>query len=416
MLYQAPRGTHDILPQEVARWQHLETTFRALVELYGYKEIRTPIFESTDLFIRSSGDTSEIVEKQMYTFLDKGGRSISLKPEGTAPVIRAFLEHKLYAQASTTRLWYFTPIFRYERPQKGRYRQAHQCGMELLGAPEPAADAEIMRITSEFYKEMGIKDVVVRINSIGRAQTRNSYQEALLNHVATWLSDQSEEQKARAYKNPLRLLDSKDPQMIELLQDAPSILDHLESESKEHFQAVQESLAQSDVEFVVDPSIVRGLDYYTDTVFEVISKEIGAQGALCGGGRYDKLVADMGGPETPAVGVAMGIERALIATEHLPNPSSENLVMVIAAEDHKAAVHKTLDLLRSNGIPAVAELSPGQMKKQFKEASRIGARFAVVIGEDEVTSGKLTVKDMSSFEQTTLDSSDAIMHIRSLSK
>lgn len=414
MLYRAPRGTNDILPDEVARWQHLESTFRNIVELYGYQEIRTPIFESTDLFIRSSGDTSEIVEKQMYTFLDKGGRSISLKPEGTAPVIRACIEHKLLSQSSTSRLWYFTPIFRYERPQKGRYRQAHQCGLELLGAKDAMADVEVMRITYEFYQNLGIQDVEVRVNSIGRKETRNTYQAALLDHVSGWLKDQSDEQKARTDKNPLRLLDSKEPELIELLKEAPSILDHLEPESADHFDEVKQGLSDQGVPFVVDHSIVRGLDYYTDTVFEVISNQIGAQGALCGGGRYDDLVEQMGGPSTPAVGVAMGIERALIATQDIQPPVSSRLVVVIAATEDRSAIDQTLDLLRSGGIPCTSEFSNAPMKKQFKEADRLGARLAVVVGDDEIANGSLTVKDMISFEQKSLDTKDALAHIRKL--
>ncbi|MFW5697107.1 MAG: histidine--tRNA ligase [Fimbriimonadaceae bacterium] len=395
--FAAPRGTADVLPADSHRWHYLETTFRKLAERYGYRELRTPAFEATELFVRSSGETSEVVTKQMYTFTDKGGRSMTLKPEGTAPAVRAYLENNLSQSGQITRLWYPTQIFRYERPQKGRMRQAHQVGIELLGSASADADAEVIQLTVDFYRELGLPEVEVKLNSIGREQTRKNYREALLAHIADWLEKQDEDTKERALKNPMRLLDSKDPNIQEAVQQAPQIQDHLEDESRRHFDTLTSLLKAAGVRFQVDPLIVRGLDYYTDTVFEVQSSALGSQSALCGGGRYDKLVEDLGGPAVPAVGVAMGIERALLAMEaaevqvEAPHPA---VFLVSATEAAHDKVRELARDLRTQNVATLYDLDFRGLRNQMKQADRSGANYAVVVGDDELASGKATVKPL----------------------
>ncbi len=402
MRYKAPRGTHDVLPSEAHRWRHLESTFAGLVNLYGYTEVRTPVFEDTDLFVRSSGDTSEVVTKQMYTFEDKGGRSMTLKPEGTAPVVRAYVEHSLGGPGQVTRLWYATPIFRYERPQAGRYRQAHQVGLELIGSPSPAADAEVIEITVRFYELLGIEGICVMLNCIGRDETRARYREALVQHVAPWLRGLSEEDKARALRNPLRLLDSKDPEIQKAVEGAPSVLDYLEDCSKAHFDQVQQALTDAGVSYVVSPEIVRGLDYYTDTVFEVQSEGLGAQNSLCGGGRYDTLVKELGGPDVPSVGVAMGVERAIMVQELSGTDAPEKkpaAFLVAATEAARPMLARLARDLRAEGLACQLDLDGRSLKSQFKLADRSGAPFAVVVGDEEMADGTATLKDLRASTQ-----------------
>lgn len=405
MSYKAPRGTHDVLPSEAPTWQFVEHTFQSLVELYGYGEIRTPVFEESDLFIRSSGDTSDIVTKQMYRFQDQSERDLCLKPEGTAPAIRAYLEHNLGTISEVSRLWYATPIFRYERPQKGRYRQAHQVGLELIGSTSSQADAEVIEITLALYRRLGIERLNLKINSIGRAATRAAYREAILAHAQCYLADLDDEAQARALKNPLRLLDSKDPKAIEAMASAPSILDFLESESRQRFDELQSILARRGLAAEVDSSIVRGLDYYTDTVFEVSSPDLGAQSALCGGGRYDNLIQEMGGPSTPSVGVAMGIERAIMAIEATAQPKPTSHITVFVAnisEDLFPLAEKIALDLRAKGISAQFDLDNRKFKNQIKLADKLGADFTAVVGETEAAAGEVTLKDMQAREQSTV--------------
>ncbi|MCH8978552.1 MAG: histidine--tRNA ligase [Armatimonadetes bacterium] len=409
--FKAPRGTHDAISPDVSRWQHLERTFAELVRLYGYREVRTPLFEETDLFVRSSGETSEVVTKQMYTFTDKGDRSMTLKPEGTAPVVRAYLEHSLGQQGHVTRLWYLTPIYRYERPQKGRYRESHQVGLELIGSGSPAADAEVIEITVRFYERLGITDVRALLNCIGRAETRKRFGEAVLSHVAGWLKDQDSAGQERARKNPLRLLDSKDDEIKEAVVGAPSILDHLEDSSREHFEAVQELLADANVDFSVRPEIVRGLDYYTDTVFEVQSEGLGAQNALCGGGRYDDLVKGIGGPDTPAVGVAMGVERALIVMEdqRVQVPQVRTQAFLVAATDGaKDAVAKLARDMRAAGISVMTDLEERSLRNQMKQADRSLAPHAVILGDEELEAGTVTLRDLQEGTQKQVSQEELI--------
>ncbi len=415
MPYQAPRGTHDILPSEIYRWQAAEQAFLRLVTQYGYREIRTPIFEDTDLFVRTSGDTSEVVTKQMYSFKDKGDRDLTLKPEGTAPVMRAYLEHRLAGDGQPVRLCYVaTPVFRYERPQKGRYRQHHQLGCELIGVASPEADAEIIEIAVRTYQALGIGSLQVKLNSIGRAATREAYREALLAHAQPVLKDMDPEDRARAERNPLRMLDSKDPVMIEALQDAPKVLDYLEPESKSAFDSLCAILTEAEIPFVISPEIVRGLDYYTDTVFEVHSTALGAQTALCGGGRYDGLLKALGGPSTPSVGFGMGLERALLVQESQGSLPTEPHVaaFLIAADDAGRARLRTLAAeLRTAGLSATYDMDGRSLKAQIKLADRIGAKFAVIMGEQEINDRTATVKELSSGAQTVVAQSDLAKHL-----
>lgn len=402
MKFQTPRGTHDVLPSESFAWQHAERTFAALVHLYGYREIRTPMFEDTDLFVRTSGDTSDIVTKQMFQFTDKGGRDITLKPEGTAPAVRSYLEHHLGEPNAVTRLWYFTPVFRYERPMKGRYRQHHQLGVEMLGSSSPEADAEVMEIAVRFYERLGLKELKILVNCIGRAETRGRYRDAILEHAKSYLQGLDEEQRARAERNPLRLLDSKDPEAVELMASAPSILDYLEESSQRHFDRLLQALTDASLPFEVKPQIVRGLDYYTDTVFEIQSSDLGAQSALCGGGRYDGLVKSIGGPDTPAVGLGMGVERLMIVLEALgllPKTPPLDAFVVAATESARAAVRELVREIRHAGFSVNADLDGRNLKQQFKLADKSGARLALVIGDDELQAGTVSVRHLADGSQ-----------------
>ncbi|MBX3096542.1 MAG: histidine--tRNA ligase [Fimbriimonadaceae bacterium] len=414
MRYQRPRGTEDILPDRSWLWRSLENEFFALTAQYGYGEIRTPTFEDYELFVRTSGDSSEVVNKQMYDFHDKGDRHIALKPEGTAPVVRAWLEAKVSLPGSLTRYAYATPVFRHERPQKGRLREPHQFGLELLGATSPLADAEIIEIVVRFYELIGIGKTTVLLNSIGRSETRARYREIILNHVSAWMKDQSTENQERAAKNPLRLLDTKDEELRRALVGIPTIASVLEDESRAHFDRLQKTLNERSISFVLQADIVRGLDYYSDTVFEVHSDQLGAQGALCGGGRYDGLVEAIGGPSTPAVGVGMGIERAIIVLDALnkvASPPRMDAFVVSADDESWAEVIRLVSELRDEGFSTTFDLDQRGMKQQIKQADRSGARFAVIIGASERASGSATVKNLDSGDQTSISFSDLARYL-----
>lgn len=404
MRFQAPRGTEDVLPDQAPRWQFVERTFADLVARYGYREIRTPTFEDTDLFVRSSGETSEVVSKQMYNFTDKGGRDITLKPEGTAPAMRAVIEHNLCPPGTVERLYYITPIFRYERPQKGRLREPHQVGLELIGSSSPAADAEVIELTVRFFEAIGLKGVRAQLNSLGRNECRTRYREALLVFAEPLLKDQSEEVKDKARKNPLRLLDTKDPELLVAMKEAPKVTAFLEPESKQRFEEIQGLLKEAQVPFTLDESIVRGLDYYTETVFEVHAEGIGAQSALCGGGRYDELIAELGGSPTPSVGVAMGIERTLLAMEmnEIQVPEKKPDLFVVAAPEASATAREKIRQLRKMGFHVQTDIDLKSWKSQLRQADKSGARFALFLGEDEIKSGKENLKDLATGEQNTL--------------
>lgn len=410
MRFQAPRGTEDVLPNDSHRWHRLESIFQTVSALYGYREVRTPTFEDTQLFLRTSGETSDIVTKQMYTFKDKGDRDITLKPEGTAPVMRALIEAGMLTQGQTLKVSYNTPFFRYERPQKGRLREAHQFGLEYIGSQSPLADAEVIEATIRFYREIGLTQLSVELNSLGREQCRANYRNALLEFVRDSLSLEPDEQ-SKVEKNPLRLLDSKAPDVIEKMRSAPPISEFWEPECADRFAQVQEALRKAEIPFQVSPSIVRGLDYYTETVFEVHQVGIGAQSALCGGGRYDNLIKELGGPAQPSVGVGMGVERALLALEameiEIPAPNIQ--VMVIAASDeHRNQAMAWARMLRNQGVSCEIDLDGKSMKSQLKSADRLCASFAWIIGDDEAQAGKVTVRNMSTSEQTLMDVESAV--------
>ena len=405
MPFQAPRGTEDVLPSESYRWQWLEREFLDFAKLYGYAEIRTPTFEDKALFVRSSGETSEVVNKQMYDFVDKGGREIALKPEVTAPVVRAVIEHNLCPAGTVCRFSYVSPVYRYERPQKGRLREPHQVGLELIGSPSVAADAEIIVLTVEFYKRLGLKDLNVLLNSLGRGECRKKYREALMAHASDWLKDQPEENQQRTQKNPLRLLDSKAPEVLELMKSAPSILDFLEEECKLRFDQLQCLLDEARISYTVAPGIVRGLDYYTESVFEVQSTKLGAQSALCGGGRYDDLFKELGGAQTPAVGVAMGIERALMVLEEeglLPPGPKPDYYVAYTGEDTRREALKIAAELRAKGFATLIDIDGKSLKSQMGQADKVKVRKVVIIGENEMKDGTVTVRDLESGEQKSI--------------
>lgn len=411
MPFQSPRGAEDVLPSDIHRWLHVEGVFRELTARYGYSEIRTPTFEETEVFTRSAGDTSDIVTKQMYEFTDRGGRSMTLKPEGTAGIVRAIVQHNLCPAGTVARLSYIIPIFRYERPQKGRLREAHQVGLELVGSASPAADAEVIEITVRFYQLLGISNVRVMLNSIGRAECRARYRDVILSHVAAYLADLDAESREKVQKNPLRVLDSKDPSAKVALEGLPPITDYLEDESRANFEKLQELLTEANVPYVVSPDIVRGLDYYTDTVFEVQSTNLGSQSALCGGGRYDDLIKQLGGAATPSVGVAMGIERALIVLEAEkiePEKIRPRVFVVSADASAEPTARSVVRRLREGGVATVNDVDARSMKSQLRQADKSGARFAVIVGSDELAKNILLVRDLAQGTQREIPNDESL--------
>jgi histidyl-tRNA synthetase len=395
----APRGTADFYPPESRRWNALEARMRALAERHGYGEIRTPLFESTDLFVRGVGEETDIVQKEMYTFADRGGRSLTLRPEWTAPVVRAALEHHLFSQGSL-RLYYIGPIFRYERPQKGRYRQSHQFGIECFGFEEPEADAEVISLAWELVRSYGIADASLNINSLGDERCRPRYREALLEHFRPHLGAMSEDARARAQHNPLRLLDSKDPTDAPYIERAPALESFLCEACREHFEAVRAYLDLSGIPFVVNPQIVRGLDYYERTVFEITSSVLGAQSSVCGGGRYDNLVRSLGGPEMPAVGFALGIERFLLMlqAQGADGAPQRRGVQAIAlgAQARIVITPIVAELRRHLPAPTFVDYHDRKLLAHLKIADRNGARYALIAGTDELASGELLLRDLES--------------------
>jgi len=403
MRYQAPRGTEDVLPVDSYKWLKLESTFRELAARYGYQELRTPTFEDTDVFLRTAGETSDIVSKEMYTFTDKGGRSITLKPEGTAPAMRALVEHNLCPPGVVARMSYIIPIFRYDRPQKGRFREAHQVGLELVGSPSPVADAEIIEITVRFYEALGITEAVAKLNSLGREECRAKFTEAILHYAEAFLADQSSEVREKVCKNPLRLLDSKDPQAQEVIKSIPPITNYLEDESRTRFDRIQELLTDAGVPYELAPDIVRGLDYYTETVFEVLTAKLGAQSSLCGGGRYDNLIKDLGGAATPSVGVAMGIERAIMVMDEAglwDGGTKPDVFVVQATESAFSTCQRIARELRAAGMKTLLDIDGKSMKSQLRQADKSGAAIALILGDDELQRGTVQLKKLGSSEQT----------------
>ncbi|KYG58052.1 histidine--tRNA ligase [Planococcus maritimus] len=403
---QAPRGTYDVLPQDSAKWQEIEQTINRLCNLYQYKEIRTPVFEHTELFQRGVGDTTDIVQKEMYTFQDRGDRSLTLRPEGTASVVRSYVENKLFGQPDQpVKLYYTGPMFRYERPQAGRMRQFVQFGVEAIGSKDPAIDAEVIALAMDVYKSSGLKSLRLVLNSLGDTESRLAHKQALIEHFAPSIEEFCGDCQNRLEKNPLRILDCKVDREHPLMATAPSLADYLNEESSAYFAQVKGYLDELGISYVVDPNLVRGLDYYNHTAFEIMSEAegFGAITTLAGGGRYNGLVEDLGGPESPGIGFAMSIERLLLALEmekvEIGKGQSLNAyVIAMDAPSKKKAVSIVRDL-RANGISADMDFTDRKMKAQMKSADRKQARFVIVIGESELESGKAAVKEMATRDQ-----------------
>jgi histidyl-tRNA synthetase len=405
-----PRGTQDILPGEVEKWQLIEKKARELCEKYQYHEIRTPIFEHTELFSRGVGDSTDIVQKEMYTFEDKGDRSLTLRPEGTASTVRAFVEKKMFGAANQpVKLYYMGPMFRYERPQAGRFRQFVQFGIEALGSNDPAIDAEVISLAMNLYQEMGLKKLKLIINSLGDKQSRNAHRDALLNHFKPRIGEFCNDCQNRLEKNPLRILDCKQDRNHELMKSAPSIIDYLNDFSKAYFEKIQHYLNLLNIPFVVDPNLVRGLDYYNHTAFEIMSdaEGFGAITTLCGGGRYNGLAEEIGGPETPGIGFALSIERFLAALDkegiQLNVNQGIDCYFVSVGDAAKDYTVGLLQRLRTAGFSAERDYLDRKVKAQFKAADRLNAKYVAVLGEDELKNNRINVKNMTTGEQVEIE-------------
>lgn len=400
--FKAPRGTQDILPDASWRWQRLEDAFRDVCRRYGYGEIRTPVFEETELFARGVGEGTELVHKQMYTFEDRGGRSVTLRAEGTAPVVRAYLEHSLGAAGGTQKLWYCAPIFRYERPQAGRLRQHHQLGVEALGSRGPEVDAEVIALFHTFLDEIGVEGGVTHLSSIGCPTCRPGFQEALRAFFVLVIGEMCEFCQARYEHNPLRILDCKVPEDVARREGAPSALDHLCSACQEHFAGVRAALDALGIPYQVDPTIVRGLDYYSRTAFEVVHPGLGAKDVLMGGGRYDGLAEMLGGGPTPGVGFGSGMERLLLVLGEAEPPPRVEVYLAVASAQARAAGLTLAVELRRRGLSVELDLLGRSLRAQMREAARLGARHAVLLGEEELRGGTVVVRDMESGEQVSV--------------
>ena len=416
MLTNAPKGTKDMMPEEGYKWHYLEEKFADICRRYGFQEIRTPVFEHTELFQRGVGDTTDIVQKEMYTFNDFAGRSITLRPEGTSPVVRAWVEHKGYAGVQPSKLYYNIPCYRYEKPQSGRLREFHQFGVEIFGASDMLADAEVIAIGNDFIREMGITDVELQINSVGCPNCRQKHRDALREFLKPKYDELCDTCKSRYETNPMRILDCKSPIDQELVKGAPMMLDYLCDECKEAFEDLKANLDAFGIEYTVNPKIVRGLDYYTKTAFEFITTKIGAQGTVCGGGRYDGLIEEVGGPSTPGVGWGMGKERMLMTMEacgaQIPDEEGTEVFIAVMGEEGKKAGVRLMKELREEGIAVQMDVAGRNLKNQFKHANRIHAAKTIVIGDSELESGKLTIKDMTSGEQTEVAMDEVVAALK----
>ncbi|MCM3738645.1 histidine--tRNA ligase [Oceanobacillus luteolus] len=409
MAMNAPRGTVDILPKDVKAWQYVEDQIKEICNRYHYSEIRTPVFEHTEVYQRGVGDTTDIVQKEMYTFEDRGGRSLTLRPEGTAGVARAYVQNKLYGEASQpVKLYYFAEMFRYERPQKGRMRQLNQFGVEVLGSADPAVDAEVIDLAMTVYRSLGLTSLKLIINSLGDKESRADHRQALIDHFTPHKEELCADCQVRLEQNPLRVLDCKKDREHPAMSSSPSILDYLNDESKIYFEDVKAYLDSMGIEYVVDPTLVRGLDYYNHTAFEIMSdaEGFGAITTLAGGGRYNGMVEEFGGPSTPAIGFGMGLERLLMAldAEGIEIPDDDELdcyVVAVGKEPEQAAV-RLVHELRTNGIQVDKDYQQRKMKAQLKAADRYRAKYVLILGEDELSQGTVTVKEMATGEQKVL--------------
>ncbi|WP_435164559.1 histidine--tRNA ligase [Paenibacillus glycanilyticus] len=401
MAFQKSPGTQDILPGVVERWQYAEQKARDICRRFNFREIRTPIFEATELFQRGVGETTDIVEKEMYTFTDRGDRSITLRPEGTAGVVRSYVENKLYGEPDVSKLYYIGPMFRYERQQAGRYRQFHQFGIEALGSVDPAIDAEVIALGYTFYTEVGLKGVRVEINSVGTPAVRAAFREKLLAFLMPMREQLCKDCQSRMERNPLRVLDCKTDQAR--FEEAPSILDSLDEECNIHFDKVKTYLTDMGIPFSINPRLVRGLDYYTHTAFEYKAEGIGAIDTIGGGGRYNGLVAEIGGPDQPGVGLGLGLERTIMLLEHqqavLDNAHQIDVYVVALGEAAEREVTRLVYELRTSGIRAERDYLGRKMKAQMKSADRLQARYTAILGDDELTRGEIALKEMATGEQ-----------------
>lgn len=405
-----PKGTKDVVPDAAYKWHYLEDVVRKTAAEFGFKEIRTPTFEHTELFLRGVGETTDIVNKEMYTFTDKGDRSITLKPEGTAGVARAYIENCLGDMPQPVKMYYLTPVFRYERPQAGRLREHHQFGVELYGSASPYADAEVMLVAKTLFDKLGLTEPVLNINSIGCPECRKKYNAALKEYLAGNIDKMCASCRERFDKNPLRILDCKESGCKAITASAPKTLEYLCDDCRAHFEKLQSILSSAGVEFRVNPSVVRGLDYYTGTVFEFISSAIGAQGTVCGGGRYNNLVSEVGGKPTPAVGFGMGLERLIMILEnlnlYLGEPETPTIYIAPTSEAEAEAAFSVVGELRKKGVSAECDIMGRSLKAQMKYAGKRGYAFVAVMGADEINSGKIKIKRMSDGVETECAISD----------
>jgi histidyl-tRNA synthetase len=392
---QSIRGMHDVLPDDSHRWQSFEAIIQKLMANYGYREIRMPLVESTDLFCRSIGEVTDIVEKEMYTFEDRNGDKLTLRPEGTASCVRAGIQHGLLHN-QIQRLWYSGPMFRHERPQKGRYRQFHQFGVEAYGIATPDIDAELLLISARLWRQLGLKGVRLELNTLGSNETRVSYKQILFEYLNKHIDLLDEDSLRRLETNPLRILDSKNPALKEVLDNAPALLDHLDDESRQQFDKLKASLDTVGIEYTINPRLVRGLDYYCKTVFEWVTDELGAQGTICAGGRYDGLVEQLGGKLTPAIGFALGMERilSLLETQQEQQAETIDIYFVLLGEDCETKGLQLVEEIREQlpDVKMIAHCGGGSMKSQMKKADKSGAEIALILGEDELKNTQVTVK------------------------
>ena len=410
LVTKAVKGTQDLLPADSYKNQFIESTMLDIASKFGFKEVRTPVFEHTELFQRGVGETTDVVQKEMYTFNDKGERSITLRPEGTAGAVRAFLEHGLFNEALPSKMCYLTSCYRYEKPQAGRLREFHQFGVEVFGAGAPAADAEVISVANEIFAFLGVQNLQLEINSIGCPECRKNYHNALKEYFESKKENLCGTCLERLEKNPMRILDCKSPVCSDITKDAPVILDYVCDECKAHFESVKKYLDVMNIEYKVNPKIVRGLDYYSRTVFEFVSTEIGAQGTVCGGGRYDGLVEELGGPHTPALGFGMGIERLLLLLKaqniEIPEPSGCDLYIAPMGDAASLEAMRIVSDLRANGVSAQTDVVGRSLKAQMKFADKIGAKYTMVLGDNEIAEGKAKIKNMATGEAAETELAD----------
>ena len=408
------KGTKDILPIESDRWRKLENVIHDTMKNWGYGEIRTPVFEQTGLFERSVGKDSDIVSKQMYTFMDQSKMSLTLRPELTAPTMRAYIQHNMERDGAMTKIYYMDTLFRQERPQAGRLRQFSQFGAEAIGSPNPEQDAEVISLLCNLLDKLNVEKYEVVINSIGSASSKESYRTALVNYLTPFKNDLSNTSKERLVKNPLRILDTKDEKEISILPDAPDIMDFLNSEDLKHFEALKKFLSQLGVDYKRDKRLVRGLDYYTKTTFEILNNSLGAQNALCGGGRYDKLIERLGGKSTPAVGFAVGIERILLAMnqQNEQKNNKPSIYIVCASNDSRDSVINLTDEFRKSGLSTNFDTLRRSVKAQLREANRLSSTHAIFLGDEELSEGSVKIKDLDSGEQVSIAMKDILSYFQ----